>query len=193
MTLQTAYLSFDIETDGPSPLVNNMLSFGISLIKDDGVILDELEVNIKERDGTQQDEETMKFWEQNKTAWNICHTNQISHCEAMIKLGEFYDKWSKYYNLIWIAMPVCFDWMFLKSYYSAYAPKNLPNIGFKATCISTLRNYFIKTKIIKSKEFDEIVASISIEQEHRCIYDARKQGLIFIKLIKHVEQKQKAK
>ena len=34
--MQKLYLSFDIEADGPSPYLNNMLSFGISGITQDG-------------------------------------------------------------------------------------------------------------------------------------------------------------
>lgn len=181
--MQPAYLSFDIETDGPTPLVNNMLSFGISLMKDDGEIMDELEVNIKERNGCVGDYKTMEFWNKNKLAWEICHENQVSPQEAMQKLSEFYSKWCKKYRLVWIAMPVCFDWMFLKSYYSAFAPQNSPDIGFKATCISTLRDYSIKLKIITNKQYDEMVSKIEKGTEHRSVDDARCQGFIFLNLL----------
>jgi hypothetical protein len=166
-----------------------MLSFGISLIKDDGVIIDELEVNIKERDGCVSDLKTMEFWNQNKKAWEICHENQVSPQKAMLQLAEFYDKWHKQFRLVWIAMPVCFDWMFLKSYYSAFAPQNALDIGFKATCISTLRDYSIKLKIITNKQYDEIISKIEKGTEHRSVDDARCQGFIFLNLLALIRQK----
>ena len=39
-----AYLSFDIETDGPGVLTNSMLSLGIVLINSESNIIDELEI-----------------------------------------------------------------------------------------------------------------------------------------------------
>jgi DNA polymerase III alpha subunit (gram-positive type) len=191
--MQTAYLSFDIETDGPSPIINSMLSFGICLINEYQVILDELEVNIFEREGCVQNNATMQFWTQNKKAWELCHQNQVSPQEAMEKLARFYDKWSKVYKLIWIAMPVCFDWMFLKSYYSAFSHPNAIDIGFKATCISTLRDYSIKTKVITNKEYGDIMQSVPSGLHHRSIDDARVQGFIFIKLLNFLKEKNKEK
>lgn len=189
--METAYLSFDIETDGPSPIVNNMLSFGICLLKSNGEILDELEINIKEREECFQDSSTMEFWEKNKIAWEICHQNQISHREAMDKLATFYSKWNDKFKLVWIAMPVCFDWMFLKSYYSAFAPLNSPDIGFKATCISTLRDYAIKLKIITNKQYFDLTTQINRGTEHRSIDDARCQGLVFLSLINLIKSQKK--
>jgi hypothetical protein len=168
-----------------------MLSFGICLLKNNGEIVDELEVNIKEREECRQDPVTMDFWEKNKIAWEICHQNQISHYEAMEKLATFYSKWSEKFKLVWIAMPVCFDWMFLKSYYSAFTPPNSPDIGFKATCISTLRDYAIKLKIITNKQFFELTTNVQKETEHRSIDDARYQGLIFLSLINLIKSQKK--
>jgi hypothetical protein len=184
---KTAYLSFDIETDGPSPLTNSMLSLGIALIDDNANIIDELEVNILKRDNTVEDPSTMEFWKKNPVAWEQCHQNMISPQDAMAKVAEFYGKWSTQYKLIWMAMPVCFDWMFLKSYYMAFAQEHSPDIGFKATCGSTLRDYSIKTKIITNKQYDILVESLPQGLEHRSVDDAKHQGLIFVNLIKLIQ------
>jgi oligoribonuclease (3'-5' exoribonuclease) len=187
---EIAYLSFDIETDGPSPLVNSLLSIGICLIDENENIIDQLEINIMERENSTQDPKTMEWWHTQQVAWNICHQNQLSCHEAMNKISEFYKKWSQHYKLIWIGMPVCFDWMFLKSYYCAFAPQDAPDIGFKATCISTIRDYSIKNKVITNKEYDDIVSSIPKGVEHRALDDAKMQGFIFIRMNKYIKKKQ---
>jgi hypothetical protein len=135
----------------------------------------------------------MEFWKKNPVAWEQCHQNVITPQEAMAKVAIFYGKWSTQYKLIWMAMPVCFDWMFLKSYYVAFAPENSPDIGFKATCGSTLRDYSIKTKIITNKQFDVMVESLqkNIGLEHRSVDDAKHQGLIFVNLVKLIQKNAK--
>jgi DNA polymerase III alpha subunit (gram-positive type) len=186
-----AYLSFDIETDGPTPLNNSMLSIGIVLMTLDEHIVDTVSINIKKRNDAFEDPDTMKWWKTQPIAWEACHQNMLSPQEGMSKIAEFYKKWSLQYKLIWIAAPVCFDWMFLKSYYSSFAPKDSPNIGFKATCISTLRDYSIKCKIISNKEFDKIIETIPRGEEHVAVEDAKHQGFIFVRLTKLISSKNK--
>lgn len=185
----TAYLSFDIETDGPNPMVNSMLSLGIALISSDGQILDELSVNISKREDAKEDENTMKWWKTQPLAWERCHQNMLSPQVAMARVAEFYAKWSQQYRLNWIAAPICFDWMFLKSYYMTFSPHDSPDIGFKATDISTLRDYAIKCKIISNKEFDNIVSMIPKRNEHVAVDDAKYQGLIFYGLTRLIHSK----
>jgi DNA polymerase III alpha subunit (gram-positive type) len=185
----TAFLSFDIETDGPSPILNSMLSLGIALITNDGNVIDTLSVNIKKRDESKEDENTMKWWKTQPIAWEKCHQNMVSPQEAMTKVAEFYRKWISNYKLIWIAAPVCFDWMFLKSYYMTFAPADSIDIGFKATDISTLRDYSIKCKIITDKEYQIMTSTIPKGEEHVAIEDAINQGLIFVNLTKLIQNK----
>jgi len=125
-----------------------------------------------------------EFWNKQPEAWKQCHIDCVSPEEAMSQIAMFYGTWSQIYKLIWVAMPVCFDWMFLKGYYSAFAPDGSPDIGFKATCGSTLRDYAIKSKIITNKEFDAIVKVIPTGLDHKAIDDATCQGIIFVELIK---------
>jgi len=184
---KVAYLSFDIETDGPSPLTNSMLSLGIVLIDDDGVVLDELLVNIIKRKDMEEDVCTMDWWKTVPDAWSACHIDMVSPHDAMRQVATFYEKWMNNYKLIWCAMPACFDWMFLKSYYMAYKPTKSPDIGYHATCISTLRDYSIKNKIITNKQYTTITTSIPSGTEHCALDDARHQGLIFINLNKFIK------
>ena len=166
-----------------------MLSLGIALITIDGKIVDTLNVNIKKREDAKENPNTMNWWKTQPLAWELCHQNMVSAQEAMSLVAIFYKKYSSAYKLVWIASPVCFDWMFLKSYYEAFAPPNSPDIGFKATCISTLRDCAIKCKIISNREYHKMIASIPSGTEHVALDDAKCQGRIFINLTKLIQQK----
>ena len=63
---KNAYLSVDIEADGPSPYKNSMLSFGVTLLTKDKKILSKWEWNLRPLEGHEADPKTMKeFWQKN--------------------------------------------------------------------------------------------------------------------------------
>jgi hypothetical protein len=181
--MSTAYLSFDVETDGPSSSLHSMLSLGITLILPNGTELDAFEVNILEREGAIQDPSTMKFWEENKSAWLACHQNAVSPFDAMTSLATFYTKWHKKYKLVWMAQPACFDWMFVKNYYTMYAPPDAPDIGYKATCMSSIRDNAIRSHIISNEEYTKLYNSVRNDFVHCALADAKHQGEVFVKLL----------
>lgn len=191
MSNEIAYLSFDIETDGPSVLKNSMISLGIVLITENSEIIDQLSVNILEREGCIQDPDTMNFWGQHKNAWDLCHVNQVTPTDAMTQVSEFWKRWQQKYKLKWMAMPVCFDWMFLKAYYTTFAPFGAPNIGYKALCGSSIREFAIKLKLINDKKYKEIEEKFSYGAEHVAIDDAIQQGKIFVWLLDITKEKVK--
>jgi 3'-5' exoribonuclease Rv2179c-like domain len=191
MNKPKAYLSFDIETDGPCVYLNSMLSVGITLITDDGNTIDDFSVNINKRPDAVENPHTMKeFWAEHPEAWDACHKNPFSPQDAMKRVEYFYAKWSNTYKLVWIAQPGCFDWMFLKNYYMLYNP-NAIDIGYRCDCVSTLRDYAIKTKIITNKQYNTMVESLPKGTDHIALNDAKHQGLIFINLLKLMENSHK--
>jgi len=184
--MEKAYLSFDIEADGQSVLTNSMLSLGIVLITKKGEVLDELEVHIDRRDGAEEDPDTMEWWATQPDAWEWCHTNAVSPEEAMSQVAEFYQKWNQKYKLKWVAMPAAWDWMFLKSYFCAFGPSDI-DIGFKAICLSSVRDAAIKMKGWTWDHYEELCAEWTADCEkksHKAVEDARYQGKIFINLRK---------
>lgn len=187
--MKKAYLSFDIEADGQSVLTNSMLSLGIVLVTNNGKVLDELEVHIDRREGADEDPDTMKWWATQPDAWQYCHTNTISPVDAMLQVAEFYKKWNTIYKLKWVAMPAAWDWMFLKGYFCAFGPADV-DIGFKATCLSSIKDVVIQVKGWSRADYDSKVDEWTKDCEkhsHKAVEDARYQGLIFVNLLKTLE------
>jgi len=57
------YISLDIETDGPVPMPNSMLSLGMAAFKaETGTMLDTFGINILPLIGGRQDPQTMEWW-----------------------------------------------------------------------------------------------------------------------------------
>ena len=183
------YLSFDIETDGSNPLCNNMLSLGIyGLDKDDKEIMT-FYANFNELEGHTQDKKCMEdFWAYNLIAWERTQQNKEDLCVIFERLSDILNNLTLEYKLEYLAMPACFDWMFLKSYYE-YAKSNNENItydiGFKCTCMSTLlKTYKIQQNMTSKQgnDFEQSLLPIDKSLIHDALYDAKIQGIRFVKL-----------
>src|SRR5208337_5006038 len=77
------YVSTDIESDGPIPGLNSMLSFGSAAYTADKKIVGTFEANLHTLPGSSGDLETMKWWESQPEAW-VAHRKDLQEpAEAM--------------------------------------------------------------------------------------------------------------
>lgn len=196
MSKQTLYLSFDIETDGHSPLVNNLLSIGIVGFEENNKTpVFEFESNIIPLPTHISDTKCMEtFWlkSEQKEAWEYLQTNKKDYIKVFEDLSCKLYVLSDKYKLVWIAYPACFDWMFFKSYYEM-AKSNSPNkkdfydIGYKCVCISSLFDWYKKIHNITSSQafqlFNEL-GEFNSQTNHYALADARVQGKFYIGLMK---------
>lgn len=198
MSKPVLFLSFDVETDGPSPLVNNLLSIGIiGLEKESGCEVFEFESNIMLLDNHIPDNVCMEtFWlkPEQKDAWEYLKTNKRNYIEVFEDLSKKLFKLANTYKLIWIAQPACFDWMFFKSYYELAkfnSSENFYDIGFKCTCISSLFDWYKNTHNLtlsqSTKLFNEL-GEFDNKNNHQALTDARVQGKFYIGLLKKMSE-----
>lgn len=196
MLKKTLYLSFDVETDGPSPLVNNLLSIGIVGFEENTQIeVFEFETNIIPLPTHTPDTLCMEtFWlkPEQKEAWNYLNTNQRNYIEVFEDLSKKLLVLSNTYKFVWIAYPSCFDWMFFKSYYDMAKSNSLNknyfyDIGYECICISTLFDWYRKTHNLTSSQslqlFNEL-GEFNTKTNHRALADARVQGKLYLGLVK---------
>ena len=187
------YLSIDVETDGPTPMLNNLLSIGIAGITIDQEILYTFEANVLPLPNHNPDKNTMEnFWLKSKQrkAWNYLLTNQRHYVNVFEQLSCELKELSNKHDLIFIANPACFDWMFLKCYYEQAKinsdNQNFYDIGFKCVCISTLTNYFKKLHKFNPGLCSGINKNIRDNTDgilHTALYDATVQGLFYCNLL----------
>ncbi len=194
MSKQQLYLSFDVETDGPSPLINNLLSIGIAGFDENKNVVFKFESNILPLDTHTSDKECLEtFWlkPEQKKAWDFLQTNQKNYINVFENLSCELYKLSVKYKLIWVAHPACFDWMFFKSYYelaknNSSNKENFYDIGFQCKCSSTLFDYYKKKNKISSIEATKLfneMGEVDADKNHYAIDDAIVQGKFYLKLL----------
>jgi DNA polymerase III alpha subunit (gram-positive type) len=182
------YLSFDVETDGNNPMLNSMISIGFCGMTDGFTCTFEYQANFEPLEWHEQEPQCMEFWSQNKLAWNVTQINKKHYSVIMEDLSNHFTELNKIYNLKFIAMPACFDWMFFKSYYEmaqAYLKKKFYNIGFNCICISSYFISYCESKNMRSN--DKEVLKLQLMEydkntDHFAIEDARCQAKLFIKI-----------
>ena len=189
------FLSFDIESDGPTPIINNLLSIGIVGITLDEKIVFEYEANIEPLESHTQDTTCMQtFWlkPEQKTAWERLQMNRRNYISVFEDLGVKLKELDSKYKLKFVAHPACFDWMFLKCYYEL-ARTNSQNkecfydIGYQCECSSTLWNLYKQLNKLNSTQANELFKYLGEFDEtsnHMALSDALVQGKFYVKLLK---------
>jgi len=151
--MQKLFINFDIESDGPSPAENSMLSIGMIGNTIDGVEVFRYQANITKIEGKKQNIDTMKFWSQYLDVYKFITTDTLSPEKVMKDISEIILKYNEY-KLIWVADPAVFDWSFLKYYYEKYKMVGAPNIGYSARCLGTLFEAYCDINNISETDAD---------------------------------------
>jgi len=200
---KVVYGSFDIEADGPSPLLNNMLSIGVVFTDaETGEVVGNFLGDIEPLPGHEPDEATMKeFWERDdnnraelkriranaKPAGEVMQALE-NHLKALMKKG--------YTKVKWVARPAAYDWQWLNCYYQYYAA-NIPNkvlsIGFKAICCSTIRDLYMSRHGLNYKEMNALCDEWAGDSAmtHNPLDDAMYQSKVFHALIQKMNSVKK--
>lgn len=189
--LPVAYLSVDVETDGPVPGLYSMLSIGLAAFDAaTGAVVYEREHNLLPLPDAQQDPVTMRWWgkpEQRK-AWNHLLSNRQEPSVAFQRLAAELRALRQRYRLFVIAWPACFDWMFLHWYMHRFVGDN--PLGRSAKCAVTYAWAVARTttpnvdisSLLEQWEDDRFVHT------HCALDDAREQGAKFINMLRDTIQ-----
>jgi hypothetical protein len=191
----TLYLSFDVETDGPCVILNNMLSIGFYGLDDNCVKHFEYETNIYPLQDHVANSSTMEhFWlkPENKKAYDRLKLNRVQYIDAMKELSDHFYELSKTHHLIFVAHPSAFDWQFFKNYWGLandywnnVFKTPLYDIGYSCQCSSTLWNIIKQKNGWSSNEANakyKEISDFNPDMEHYAMDDARCQGIAYIKM-----------
>src|SRR4051794_32682879 len=85
------FISTDVETDGPIPGPNSMLSFASAAFLADKTLAGTFSANLELLPGAAGDAKTMAWWGENKAAWDASRKDLRPPAEAMVD----YLKWVK--------------------------------------------------------------------------------------------------
>ncbi|QVL31461.1 3'-5' exoribonuclease [Telmatocola sphagniphila] len=174
------YISTDIETDGPIPGPNSMLSFGSAAFAADKTLLGTFEANLATLPGAVEDPTTKEWWNTQPEAWAACHTNLQEPDAAM----KSYVNWVKSLpgKPVFVAYPAGFDFLFMYWYMIRFAgesPFSFSALDIKSYAMAVLKcDYKKAVKKNMPKHWFE-----NQPHNHKALEDAIGQGILFCNLL----------
>jgi len=175
------FISTDIETDGPLPGQNSMLSIGAAAYTADKELLSTFSANLETLPGASGHPSTMEWWATQPKAWEACRENLASPESAM----QRYADWIKSFEgrPIFVAYPVSFDFMFVYWYLMKFvgeSPFGLSAIDIKSFAMALMKSDFSESsrKYMPQHWFDDH------PHTHIALDDAIEQGTLFCNILK---------
>jgi 3' exoribonuclease, RNase T-like len=101
------YVVTDIETDGPEPGANSMLSFASVVVEKSGAISDQFEACLAPLEGAAADPATLAWWQSQPKAWSHATRDPKPAADVM----QSYVTWLRglSHPAIFVAHPLVFD------------------------------------------------------------------------------------
>jgi len=174
------YISTDIESDGPIPGPNSMLSFASAAFNPDKKMVSTFSANLETLDGAAADPKTAEWWKTQPDAWAACRTNLQRPEKAMAD----YVNWIKGLGSkpVFVAYPAGFDFLFVYWYlirFTGASPFSHSALDMKTFAMAVLRKeYRESTKRNMPKHwFDDV------PHTHVALDDAIEQGRLFCNML----------
>jgi hypothetical protein len=175
------YVSTDVESDGPIPGPNSMLSFGSAAYTKDKKLISTFTANLKLLPGAAGDPSTMDWWSTQPEAWKAARSNQQDPATTMIE----YVKWLKSLpgSPVFVGYPAGYDFLFIYWYLMKFAgesPFSFSALDIKTYAMATLKTEYKKStkKNMPKSWFDEF------PHTHVALDDAIEQGALFCNMLK---------
>ncbi|MFY9223389.1 MAG: exonuclease [Blastocatellia bacterium] len=177
---QEIYVSTDVETDGPIPGINSMLSFGSAAYLANKTLISTFTANLETLPNAVADANTMAWWQTQKEAWEACRKD-LQKAEIAMKN---YLVWLKSLpgKPVFVSYPVAFDFMFVYWYlikFTGESPFSHSALDIKTYAMAMLKkNYRDSTKRNMPKTwFDRL------PHTHQALDDAIEQGALFCNML----------
>jgi hypothetical protein len=174
------YVSTDVETDGPIPGPNSMLSFGSAAYRPDKTLVSTFTANLETLPGASGATETMAWWKSKPEAWAACRCDLQSPESAM----KHYLKWIKQLpgKPVFVAYPAGFDFLFIYWYLMRFAgesPFSHSALDIKTFAMALMKcGYRDATKRNMPRNwFDKL------PHNHVALDDAVEQGALFCNML----------
>jgi len=174
------YVSTDVETDGPIPGPNSMLSFGSAAYRPDKTVVSTFSANLETLPDATPDPATMSWWREHAEAYAATRTNLESPGDAMRR----YLAWLKQLpeRPVFVAYPAGFDFLFVYWYLIRFAGES--PFSFSALDIKTYAMALLKCdyrdavkRNMPKRWFDEL------PHTHLALDDALEQGALFCNML----------
>ena len=182
--MQETYVSTDIESDGPIPGPNSMLSFGSVAFDESGKEIGSFTRNLDLLDGATPNPDTMAWWgkPEQQAAWKACRTNPVSPERAM----KEYVSWVKSLpgKPVFVAYPAGFDFLYVYWYMMRFAgesPFSFSALDIKSFAMAVLR---VPYREATKRNMPRSWFPKGVPHNHVALDDAREQGLLFMNILR---------
>jgi hypothetical protein len=174
------YVSTDVETDGPIPGPNSMLSFGSAVYTAEKKLLGTFSANLETLVGAIADPKTAAWWATNPDAWAACRQNLETPETAM----QRYVAWLKTLpgKPVFVGYPAGFDFLFVYWYlirFTGESPFSFSALDIKTYAMALLKgDYRNSTKRGMPKHWFD-----PHPHTHIALDDAIEQGALFCNML----------
>ncbi len=192
--LNTLYVSMDVESDGPCPAINNLLSYGAVAFLN-GEPYSKFERNIDLLPDCKPNPKTMReFWERDDKHKALYAQTRVNTVDPVDFVNDLI-KWAKQlreetgFKVVFVAAPSTYDYKWLDYYMHRFYGDN--PFGF-ASCIDIKSFLFGRL----GRPFGEITKRNYVKawfpkhqkHTHVAVEDALEQGHIFINALKQYDE-----
>lgn len=179
------YVSTDVESDGPIPGPNSMLSFGSAAYREDKTIAGTFTANLETLQGATGDPRTMEWWARQPEAWAECRKNLMKPERAM----NDYLRWLKSLpgRPVFVGYPASYDFMFVYWYlirFTGESPFSHSALDIKTLAFALLKKGYRKStkKNMPRAWFDDC------KHTHKALDDAIEQGALFCNILREIKR-----
>ncbi len=184
----TLYISIDVETDGPIPGHNNLLSYGAVAFSSETYdrIGTSFYETVKPLPGCSSDPSTMEFWSKNKEAFEATQQNQQDPKESFDRFLQ----WLKDLMVLtsdkplMIGYPATFDWMWVHWYLIRFTGEN--PMGFSGLCLQSYAAGRLDVTFNKAvmRNYPKSWVPVNGPISHIAVEDADRQGLVAMNMFR---------
>ena len=180
------YLSTDIESDGPIPGVNSMLSFASAAFLPDKTLVSTFSANLTLLEGAQGDPKTMQWWSTQPDAWAATRKDTRHPSVVMPE----YVNWIKSLpgKPVFVGYPVAYDFMFVYWYlirFAGQSPFSHSALDIKTMAMIALdTDYRDATKRNMPREW----FGKDLPHTHVALDDAIGQGVLFCNVLQTLRE-----
>ena len=185
MPREEIYVSTDVESDGPIPGPNSMLSFASAAYRYDKTLLGTFTANLDTLPGSTPHPDTEKWWKENPVAYAACRTN-LEQPEVAMKR---YEAWINelHGSPVFVAYPAGFDFTYVYWYLMRFvgtSPFSHSALDIKTMAMCLLkRPYRESTKRNMPKNWFD-----SLPHTHVALDDAIEQGALFCNMLAELKK-----
>lgn len=179
------YISTDVETDGPIPGPNSMLSLAAAAFNAEKQLISTFSANLETLPGAKPDPKTAAWWATQPEAWRACRTDLEAPESAMRRYAAWVHSLPG--QPVFVAYPVGFDFLFVTwylIYFTGENPFGKSALDMKSFAMALLGCDFqsCSKRTMPQHWFDPL------PHTHVALDDAIEQGTLFCNMLRERQQ-----